>query len=48
MTIEVGQVHQAAVLNRHQHGVRGAMLLREFEEAPRIEFAHQHDSAASY
>ena len=38
--------HQAPVLQRHQHGVRGTVHLRQLQILQRVELRHQHDAAA--
>ncbi len=44
---ELRQRQDALVLHRHQHRVRGAVLLGELEVAGGIELRHQHDRAAA-
>ena len=46
VAIEVGQVHHALVLHRHEHRVGGAVPLGELREARGVELRHQHDGAA--
>ena len=43
---EIRMVEQALVLHRHQHGVRGAVLLAQAQVAGRVELGHQHRGAA--
>jgi hypothetical protein len=46
--IEGRMGHQARVLNRHQHAVRGAMAMCQFEVVPGIELGHQYHGAPQH
>ena len=46
VAVEIRHGHDAPVLHRHQHGVRGAVPFRQLQKAVRVELLHQHGGAA--